>query len=132
VRSFLDTNVAVYAFDTADPRRQSAAIAILQSDAELVVSTQVLLEAWWVLTRKFRLPDDTASEVVAQLGRLPVVSTDRQLASDAILLSRTRQLAVWDALIVEAARTAGCERVLSEDLQHGQDFGGVVIENPFA
>jgi len=33
---------------------------------------------------------------------------------------------------VEAARTAGCERVLSEDLQHGQDFGGVVIENPFA
>jgi predicted nucleic acid-binding protein len=132
VRSFLDTNVVVYAFDTADPRRQSAALAILQSDAELVVSTQVLLEAWWVLTRKLRLSDDTASEIVAQLGRLPVVSTDRQLASDAILLSRTGQLAIWDALIVEAARAAGCERVLSEDLQHGQDFGGVLIENPFA
>lgn len=132
MRSFVDTNVVVYAFDTADPRRQSAALAILQSDAELVVSTQVLLETWWVLTRKLRLSDETASEVVAQLGRLPVVSTDRQLAKDAIRLSRTRQLAVWDALIVEAARTADCERVLSEDLQHGQDFGGIVIENPFA
>jgi predicted nucleic acid-binding protein len=85
-----------------------------------------------VLTRKLRLSDDTASEIVAQLGRLPVVSTDRQLASDAILLSRTGQLAIWAALIVEAARAAGCERVLSEDLQHGQDFGGVLIENPFA
>lgn len=132
MRSFVDTNVVVYAFDTADPRRQSAALAILQSDAELVVSTQVLLETWWVLTRKLRLSDETASEVVAQLGRLPVVSTDRQLAKDAIRLSRTRQLAIWDALIVEAARTADCERVLSEDLQHGQDFGGIVIENPFA
>jgi predicted nucleic acid-binding protein len=45
---------------------------------------------------------------------------------------RRFEFAIWDALIVEAARAAGCKRVLSEDLQAGQDFGGVTVENPFA
>ena len=40
-------------------------------------------------------------------------------------------IAIWDAMIIEAARGAGCIRVLSEDLQDGRDYGGVVVENPF-
>jgi len=47
VRGFLDTNVVVYAFDSANARRQRAAVEILESDMELVISTQVLLEACW-------------------------------------------------------------------------------------
>jgi len=39
---------------------------------------------------------------------------------------------VWDALIIEAERTGGCRRVLSEDLNSGQDFDGVVVENTFS
>jgi predicted nucleic acid-binding protein len=42
------------------------------------------------------------------------------------------QISLWDALIVEAARRAGATTLLSEDLQHGMDFDGVVVENPFA
>jgi predicted nucleic acid-binding protein len=34
-------------------------------------------------------------------------------------------------MILEAARSAGCTTVLTEDLQHGMDFDGVIIENPF-
>ena len=99
----------------------------------LVVSTQVLLETWWVLTRKLATPleEDDASEVIDQLSALPVVSTDPELVRRAIETGRRFDLAVWDALIIEAARTSGCSRVLSEDLQSGQDFGGVFVENPF-
>ena len=134
MRTFLDTNVVVYAFDVADARRQQLAIEVLESDRDLVISTQVLLEAWWVLTRKLASPlaADAAREVIDQLGLLPVVPTDRQLVASAIDTAQSRQITIWDALIIEAARSSGCRRVLSEDLQHGQDFGGVVVENPFS
>ena len=131
---FLDTNVVVYAFDRADPAKQRIAIDVLEASERLVVSTQVLLESWWVLTRKLSDPldENQASEVIDQLCALPVVSTDPQLVRQAIQTSRRFEIAVWDALIIEAARAAGCRRVMSEDLHSGQDFDGVVIENPFA
>jgi len=130
---FLDTNVVVYAFDTSEPEKQRAAIDVLESGRRLVVSTQVLLEAWWVLTRRLERPlsEDAASEVIDELCRLPVVSTDTDLVRRAITTSRRWQLAVWDALIVEAARSSGCDRILTEDLQAGQDFDGITVENPF-
>ena len=54
----------------------------------------------------------------------------------ACLLSAARtsaryRLSYWDAATIEAARALGCETVLSEDLNDGQDFGGVIFENPF-
>jgi len=131
---FLDTNVVVYAFDHADPAKQRIAIEVVEDSDRLVVSTQVLLESWWVLTRRLAEPlDETrASEVIDQLCTLPVVSTDPQLVQQAIQTGLRFDIAVWDALIIEAARAAGCHRVLSEDLQTVQDFDGVVVENPFA
>jgi len=36
-----------------------------------------------------------------------------------------------DSLIVAAALEAGCQRLLSEDLQHGQRIGKLRVENPF-
>lgn len=131
--TFLDTNVVVYAFDRADPARQRTAIAVLTGGGRLVVSTQVLLEAWWVLTRKLESPldEDRAREVIDQLCCLPVVATDAELVRRAIDAGRRFRIAVWDALIVEAARSGGCRRLVSEDLQPGMDFDGVVVENPF-
>ncbi|MDH3814872.1 MAG: PIN domain-containing protein [Acidobacteriota bacterium] len=130
---FVDTNVVVYAFDRADANKQRIAIELLEGSERLVLSTQVLLETWWVLTRRLTEPLEKgeASEVIDRLSELPVVSTDPQLVLQAIATSRRFEIAVWDALIIEAARAAGCNRVLSEDLQTGQDFGGVTIENPF-
>ena len=130
---FVDTNVVVYAFDRADANKQRIAIELLEGSERLVLSTQVLLETWWVLTRRLTEPLEKgeASEVIDRLSELPIVSTDPQLVLQAIATSRRFEIAVWDALIIEAARAAGCNRVLSEDLQTGQDFGGVTIENPF-
>ena len=131
--SFLDTNVVVYAFDRANPEKQATAISILEGGDRLVVSTQVLLEAWWVLTRRLAepLPEDQASSVIDTLTELPVVNTDPELVHRAIRTSRQADVAIWDAMIIEAARSAGCRRVLSEDLQDGRNYSGVVIENPF-
>jgi predicted nucleic acid-binding protein len=69
--------------------------------------------------------------VIDELCALPVVSTDPELVRRAIETSRRFEIAVWDALIIEAARVSGCRRVVSEDLQSGQDFAGVVVESPF-
>jgi len=73
----------------------------------------------------------TARKVIDELCALPMVSTDPELVRRAIEISRRFSIAVWDALIIEAARASGCRRVLSEDLQFGQDFEGVVVEIPF-
>jgi predicted nucleic acid-binding protein len=130
---FLDTNVVAYAFDGADPAKQRIAIEVLEAGDRLIVSTQVLLETWWVLTRRLAVPldEDHASKVIDELCILPVVSTDPELVRRAIEISRRFNIAVWDGLIIEAARAGGCRRVLSEDLRSGQDFEGVVVENPF-
>lgn len=131
---FVDTNVVVYAFDREDANKQRIAIELLEGSERLVLSTQVVLETWWVLTRRLAeaLDENQASEIIDWLSELPVVSTDQQLVSQAIATSRRFEIAIWDSLIIEAARAAGCRRVLSEDLQTGQNFDGVTVENPFA
>ena len=50
---------------------------------------------------------------------------------NALATAQRWQISYWDAAIVEAARQAGCPTVLSEDLQHGMDFAGVRVTNPF-
>jgi predicted nucleic acid-binding protein len=131
--AFLDTNVVVYAFDRSEQAKRAVAIEILDSEQRLVISTQVLLECWWVLTRRLDPPlsGDDAQAVIDGLTRLPVVATDPELVQRGIRTARRTGIAIWDAMIVEAARSAGCDRVLSEDLQHGHDFGGVTVDNPF-
>jgi predicted nucleic acid-binding protein len=49
----------------------------------------------------------------------------------AVILARERELSVYDALIVAAAQDAGCQLLLTEDLQDGQKFGTLTVENPF-
>lgn len=38
----------------------------------------------------------------------------------------------WDALIVAAARLAGCVGILTEDLANGQDLDGLQVVSPFS
>jgi predicted nucleic acid-binding protein len=68
---------------------------------------------------------------VRSLAKLPVVGIDADLVLSAIDTSREAKISLWDSLIIEAARQAGCERVLTEDLTHGQVIRGVRVENPF-
>lgn len=136
-RTFLDSNILVYSVDEspAEKAKRTRAIELLSGEPEsLVVSTQVLQEFYVVATRKLRNPlsEERAERAVRGIAKLDVVGVDAALVLAAIDTSRTVRISLWDALIVEAASRAGCDRVLSEDLNAGQAIRGVAIENPFA
>lgn len=65
------------------------------------------------------------------MRQLEVGPGQRPVVPGGVALARSRRASFWDALILEAARAAGCDRVLSEDLQHGMTVGPLVAENPF-
>jgi predicted nucleic acid-binding protein len=136
-KTFLDTNVLIYSVDEspAEKVKHTLAIELLSGQADdLVVSTQVLQEFYVVSTRKLRHPlsEQSAPQAVRGLAKLDVVGVDVPLVLAAVDTSRAATISLWDALIIEAASRAGCERVLSEDLNAGQVLRGVRIENPFA
>ena len=133
--AFVDTNVLVYAFDASEPVKRARALEVLgDEDVELVVSAQVLNEFYWVATRKLAPPmaPALAHEVVRDLSLGRVVPVDAALVERAIELSRTHDLALWDAGIVVAAQVAGCSVLWTEDLTTGQRLDGVVVRDPFA
>lgn len=133
-RAFVDTNVVVYAVDDADPVKRDRARELLRGSAEqLVLSAQVLSEFYVVVTRKLAkpMPEPDAAEAVRDLARLPVVVVDAELVMAATALSRKARISFWDAQIVAAARVAGCDRVLTEDLSAGTEISSVRVENPF-
>lgn len=134
VLTFLDTNVLVYAVDDSAPEKREIAEHLLgTAPSSLVISTQVLNEFFWAVTRRLAMPilEEEAEDLVRELASLRVVGADARFVTSAIALGRRYQLAIWDALIVRAAQVAGCTRLLSEDMHGGGRYGGVTIENPF-
>lgn len=134
VRAFLDTSVLVYLFDDADPDKQQRARVLLGDPGyHFVLSTQVLGEFYVVVTRKLRRPLDTAGAAAAiqQLTDFFVVGTDAALVLAAVRTAELSQLSYWDSLIIEAAASADCEVLLTEDLSDGAVIRGVRVQNPF-
>lgn len=130
--TFADTNVVAYALDAADPAKQRIAAQVLAGQPRPRTSPQVLREVYVVARSKLGMgPDDAAAAVHALLPTVAVVE-DAALVMRGLTSARRWQISLWDALIVEAARTAGADTLLSEDLQHGMNFDGVVVQNPFA
>jgi predicted nucleic acid-binding protein len=133
-RTFIDTNVLIYADDLdAGVKRERArsVVVALTAAQSAVVSTQVLQEYFVAATRKLGMAAEVAHQRVKAFAQLSVVLLAPDLILSAIDLHRLRSISFWDALIVRAAADSGCTRLLSEDLQHGQSIEGVRIENPF-
>lgn len=129
---FADTNVPAYALDDAEPEKQRIARMLLGSSPRPRTSPQVLRELYVVASSKLGLSPADAAAAVRALGPTVAVVEDAALVLLALAAAQRWQLSLWDALIVEAARRAGATTLLSEDLQHGMDFDGVQVENPFA
>lgn len=135
-RRFLDTNILAYAFDVSNPDRQRLAISIVDAEVQagtFTVSLQVLQEFFAVVTRKFKppIPVKTARAAVDRFLRYSVVEPTKSMLSAALDLTARHSVSIWDALILVAARNAGCDVLLTEDLGHGTTVAGVRIENPF-
>lgn len=130
---FLDTNVIVYAVDTAAPAfKRERARAVLR-EGRFALSTQVLQEFYITVTRKLETPlsPRSAARWVEQLSRAKCVAVDVSLVKLAITHSERFRISYWDAAILAAAEMLGVERVLTEDLNHGQRYAAMRVENPF-
>lgn len=77
------------------------------------------------------LSAEEAEQVIDLLGILPVVEIDLKLVRRALSTHKESQISYWDSLIVAAAERAGCTKILSEDLNAGQIYQGVRVEDPF-
>jgi predicted nucleic acid-binding protein len=132
---FVDTNVLLYAVSTAAAEREKNARAreILEA-RDLALSVQVLQEFYVQATRPSksgRLTHEQTALLIDSWLRFRVQELSVALLQNALATRLRWDISCWDAAIVEAARAAGCRTLLSEDLQDGMDFGGVVVENPF-
>jgi predicted nucleic acid-binding protein len=134
-REFLDTNVLVYSYDPSDRRKQQTAQGLVRRAlaGEIVISTQVLAEFAVTLLHKMSpaaRPEDVVA-VLDALGPIGVVVPDGDLVRRAVEARRTYGIHFYDGMIVAAAERGGCERLWSEDLNSGQQYFGVTVENPF-
>lgn len=134
---FIDTNVLAYLFDRQDHRRRGIATALVEqalAEGTAVISWQVAQEVINAVTRKAHLELDAGEirNVVRDLLQpLWRVQPSPELLERALDIKTKHGFGWYDSLIVAAALEAGCMRLLSEDLQHGQRFGRLRIENPF-
>jgi predicted nucleic acid-binding protein len=132
---FVDTNILLYSIspDPAESRKRATALALLSSD-DIALSVQVLQEFYTQATRTSRtgrLFHAEAAALVLTWRRFRIADLTVPIVERAMVASQRWQISYWDAAIVEAARAAECDTVLSEDLQHGQNFEGIRILNPF-
>jgi predicted nucleic acid-binding protein len=136
VAVFVDANVLVYRRDTnqsAKHERAKAWMAWLWRHGDGRVSFQALQEFYVTATRKLDPPLDVAearADVRLLLAWEPV-SPDPELLEEAWRVQDRFGFSWWDASIVAAARRAGCTRLLTEDLQDGQDLDGLLVVDPF-
>ncbi|MEE8397804.1 MAG: PIN domain-containing protein, partial [Desulfobacterales bacterium] len=102
-------------------------------DESAMLSVQVLGEFFVVVTRRIKSPlsVDEAEKIVNILSILPVAEIDLSLVKRAIETQKAYGISYWDSLILSTAERAGCAKVLSEDLNDGQVYNNVLVENPF-
>ena len=132
---FVDTNVLLYAI-SSDPEEAAKAdrAAALLNEPDLALSVQVLQEFYVQATRSSAaapVAHDAAVALMNSLLRFPVQEMTVPLMQAALVTRARWQVNYWDAAIVEAARSLSCDTLYSEDLQHGQDFDGVLVVDPF-
>ena len=135
-KTFIDTNVLIYAHDIDANAKHQIAKAVLRdlwSRRTGVLSVQVLQEFYVNVTKKIPSPisKDLAGRVAASYT-IWCIETSADDISAAFRIEDESKIGFWDALIVSAAVKSGAVRILSEDLNTGQRIAGIVVENPFA
>ncbi len=132
---FVDTNLLLYSISTApgEAGKASKAQALLAC-RDIVLSVQVRQEFYVQATRPSRTTRLTHAEAWARIRtwrRFPTVDITTGLLDDALAIKARYQLSYWDSAIIAAAKHGNCSEVLSEDMNDGQDYGGVKVVNPF-
>lgn len=135
-KAFVDSNILVYAHDKFAGEKFAGAkelVSTLWKENRGVLSTQVLQEFCVNARRKSKQPIswEMMREAILDYMQWRMVVNSADSILRAMEVERRYQLSFWDAMIVQAAERAGCEVLYSEDLSHGQEYGGVLVVNPF-
>lgn len=127
---FFDTNVLVYAFGQADPRKPVADALMLFGG---IISIQVLNEFTSVARKKLRMDWNSVRRSIEQM--LICCSDPRPLTLRthwlAQMICMQHRVEFYDGLILASAHEAGCGTLYTEGMQHGRVIEGVRIVNPF-
>jgi predicted nucleic acid-binding protein len=136
-RLFFDTNLFVYSVTEDDPEKARIATGLIRralATQKGAVSHQVVQEFFNLAVRRFARPmsladcNDYLNTVFRPMLR---VHSSIALYTEALALQSRYRLSWYDSLIVCASIEAECELLYSEDMQHGQRFGALRIQNPF-
>ena len=130
----LDTNVLAYAEGVGDARRCRAALALIEKipPQSGLLPVQTLGELYRLLTGKVRREARSArTAVLGWAHTYPTAATTDTALSSALELAADHGLPIWDALILSACAESKCRVLLSEDMQHGFAWSGVIVVNPF-
>ena len=135
-RCFVDTNLLVYARDASETEKQPLAqawMAVLWEARCGCTGIQVLSEYFVTTTRKLDpgLSEEDAWQEVEDLFAWNPVAVDEGVMRSARSVARRYSLSWWDALVVSAAQASTCQYLVTEDLQHDLDIGGLRVVDPF-
>ena len=134
VKRFFDTNVLLYGYDLDAPEKRDIALGLIEqawSDLDRsAISVQVLQEFFVNFVRRGHSPGEAAA-LVGDFSHWPIIDNTLALFKLGVSLQTRWQLSLWDAMILAAAHSSGSRELLTEDLNHGQDYGGVTAVNPF-
>ena len=133
-KRFFDTNVLLYGYDLDAPEKRTVALGLIEqawSDLDRsAISVQVLQEFFVNFVRRGHSPGEAAA-LIGDFSLWPVIDNSLALFKLGITLQARWRLSLWDAMILAAAHSSGSRELLSEDFNHGQDYGGVTALNPF-
>ncbi len=132
---FVDTNILIYAHDLSAGKKHDRARELLEdlwATGEGVLSTQVLQELCINLRRKLSrpLPQNEVRQIVEDYLSWDVVVNTPESVLDALHLEMRFRISFWDALILQAAESAGATILYSEDMAAGQRYGALRVVNP--
>ena len=131
-RTFIDTNILIYAFSTDEPTKQKIALEILDNCLP-VISTQVVKEFSNVLLRKKKVSLQNLEEIIAGIMEVAdVVNEEVEFILTAFDIHKRYQFSFYDSLVVATALASNCKILLSEDMNDGQVIEDTLkIVNPF-
>ena len=133
--TFIDSNVLVYAVDIRDARKQQIAKSIVmgaRNSSDYVISSQVLNEFSNVAINKLKKTRQETRCFVELFMEINSVSVRPEWTLRAIDIMGQHGLRFYDSLLLAAAESAGCDEILTEDLNDGQVYCGITAVNPFS
>jgi len=132
MKVFFDTNILVYACDLDSARKRETARSLLHSHAANgCLSTQVLQEFYVATTRKLGMAPLKVKKILTHFNAMEIVAIEPEDVHRAIDNSLQWKISFWDALVITAAHKARCSTLYSEDLNDGQSYYSIIVENPF-